>query len=193
MIDGAEAAALAQVVGIDVLLAGDNAVAIGALAAGLAPQLQRRALVIGIAVAVALRIALSLGVSWLFGLPGVTLIGGGLLLLVAGKLARDILRPKDEESSSPRFRRSFGSAVLAIVATDISLSLDNVLGVAAAARGHPLALVIGLVLSIVLMGVAAGLIARLIERRPWLAWIGVALIALVAVRMIVAGTGELGL
>lgn len=180
-----------QVVGIDVALAGDNAVVVGALAAGLPPRERRRVIAIGIFAALLLRIAFALAVTWLLGFERYGLIlGGGLLLLyVAWKMWRELRHPEGhaEEISGLRPPKSFAGAAWTVALADVSMSLDNVLAVAGAAREHPTILIIGLILSVALMGIASNIIAKYIERHRWIAYAGLALILLVAGKMIWEG------
>ena len=201
-------AALLQVGLIDLVLAGDNALVIGLAAAGLPPEQRTRAIAIGIVGATALRI-LGAGIATqLLQLTGLALAGGILLLWVCWKLWREIYTaPQDQHRGDERLaqsaresgrstakalhRKSFGRVVLRIVVADVSMSLDNVLAIAGAAREHPFALAFGLLLSIALMGVAANLISRLLQRRRWLAYLGLATILYVACEMIYRGAYEL--
>src|SRR4029450_5197077 len=189
-------AAFTEVVLIDLVLAGDNAIVAGALAAGLPAVQRRRVIVIGIAAALVLRIFFALIVNQLMQVIGLVLAGGLLLLWVAWKMYRE-LRHKDEsagsdeiggdERSGLRAARRFMSAAWAVTLADVSMSLDNVLAVAGAAREHSYVLVIGLVLSVALMGVAANVIAKYIDRCRWVAWLGLLVIIWVAFRMIYDG------
>ena len=179
-------AALVQVLMIDVVLAGDNAIVVGALAAGLPVVQRRRVILIGILAALVLRITFALGVSWLLQLIGLIFAGGILLLWVAWKMWRELRggTGKGHEASGVRPAKSFLAAALSVAVADVSMSLDNVLAVAGAARAHPGILVLGLLLSVALMGIAANLIARYIERYRWIAYVGLLVILIVAVRMI---------
>lgn len=180
-----ELLAFAQVVLIDLLLAGDNAVVIGALAANISPERRSRVILWGIALAIVARVILSLFVVWLLYIPGIMVIGGATLFWVAWKMWRDIRNVSGSGADSKR-RQDMGfiGALVAILIADMSMSLDNVLGVAGAAKGHALALVFGLALSMILMGVGASVVARIINRRPWIAYIGLGLIVFVGARMI---------
>lgn len=184
-----------QVVLIDVVLAGDNAVVVGALAAGLPPQQRRRVIGIGILVALVLRILFALFVTWLLGIIGLIFAGGILLLWVSWKMWRELHHPDEGENGDVRPAKSFMAAAWAVAIADVSMSLDNVLGVAGAAREHPGILIVGLCLSVLLMGVAANLIAKYIERHRWIGYAGLLVIVYVAVRMIYQGIvdPELGL
>jgi len=181
----ASIAAFLQVIMIDLVLAGDNAVVIGLAAAGLPPERRQRAILVGIGAATLLRIALAAIAVELLAVVGLLLAGGILLLWVTWKMWRE-LRGQRRHKAGPAAeapRKTFAQAAWQIVFADISMSLDNVLAVAGAARDHPAALVFGLGLSIVLMGVAANMIARLLERRRWIAYVGLAIILYVALDM----------
>jgi YjbE family integral membrane protein len=191
--------AFATVVLLDVALAGDNAVIVGALAAGLPANQRKKVIAIGILAALILRIIFAVAV--LYGLEsfkhyGLVLGGGLLLLWVAWKMYRE-LRPHGAAGGSPevagdersgiRPAKSFFAAAWAVAVADVSMSLDNVLAVAGAARAHPGIMVIGLILSVALMGVAANVIAKYIERYRWIAWVGLVIILYVAGKMIFEG------
>lgn len=184
-------AAFGQVVLIDLVFAADNAIVVGSLAAGLPAEQRRKVIMIGIGVALVLRIIFALAVSVLLQVVGLILAGGLLLLWVAWKFWRELHQddPVDEDELAAKARktRGFWGAVWAVTAADVSMSLDNVLGVAGAAREHPGILVVGLLLSVALMGLAANIIARYIERYKWIAYIGLAVIVFVACRMIYEG------
>ena len=183
--------ALVSVVLIDIVLAGDNAVVVGTAAAGLPPRQQRQVIVLGASLALLARIAFALIATQLLAVVGLLLAGGLLLLWVAWKMWRELRAGHhgDGAHGSGRLgtgapaKKTFGSAVLQVAVADISMSLDNVLAVAGAARDHPYIMIFGLVLSIALMAVAAGFIARFIDRHPWLAYIGLGIIVVVALRM----------
>jgi YjbE family integral membrane protein len=201
-------AALAQVLLIDLVLAGDNAVAVGLAASGLAPNDRRKAIFWGLVAAVATRIGFALITVQLLQLIGLLLAGGLLLLWVCWKMWRD-LREQGREATAraeaclgvdgeattpattaPAPPKSFGRALLQIMIADVSMSLDNVLAVAGAAREHPAVLVVGLLLSIALMGAAATVIARLLHRFRWIGYLGLAIVVFVALRMIWDGSHE---
>jgi YjbE family integral membrane protein len=190
-------AALIQVIMIDLVLAGDNAVVIGLAAAGLPPEQRSRAILVGIIAATVLRIAFSGIAIELLEIVGLLLAGGILLLWVCWKMWRELRGPDHKEAEAALStgdgkapHKTFAQAAWQIVIADISMSLDNVLAVAGAARDHPAALVFGLVLSIVLMGVAASFIARLLNRHRWIAYVGLAIILYVSFDMIWRGTLE---
>lgn len=188
--------AFGQVLMIDLLLAGDNAIVVGALAAGLPVADRKKVILIGIGAALVLRIVFALMVTWLLGIVGLIFAGGLLLLWVAWKFWRELHHAGEsegspeiegDEESGVRSARSFAGAAWAVAIADVSMSLDNVLAVAGAARAHPGILIVGLLLSVVLMGVAANFIARYIERYRWIAYVGLAVILYVAVKMVYDG------
>jgi YjbE family integral membrane protein len=191
--------ALGEVLMIDIILAGDNAIVVGALAAGLPPEQRKKVIAIGIAAALVLRIIFALTVSWLLGIVGLILAGGLLLLFVAWKMFRE-LRHSQANAGSPEIigdehgglmpAKTFASAAWGVALADVSMSLDNVLAVAGAAREHPYVLIFGLILSVALMGLAANFIAKYIERFRWIAWVGLAVIVWVAGKMIWEGWHE---
>lgn len=184
--------AFLQVVLIDITLAGDNAVVVGLAVAGLPVALRRRAILAGIIGAMLIRVVLSAVAVSLLAIVGLTLAGGVLLLWVCWKMLRE-LRAAPETQEGPSREKSLRQAILQIVLADLSMSLDNVLAVAGAAQGRIWILVSGLVLSVVLMGIAADLLARLLQRHTWIAWVGLAIVATVAVRMIFSGWHEVAL
>ena len=178
-------AAFGQVLMIDVMLAGDNAIVVGALAAGLSPAERRRVIGIGILAALVLRIVFALAVTRLLNVVGLPFAGGLLLLWVAFRMWRELRQGSaDVHSDGLRPAKSFAAAAWAVAVADVSMSLDNVLAVAGAARAHPGILIIGLILSVILMGIAANYLARIIERHRWVAYIGLAVIVYVAGKMI---------
>jgi YjbE family integral membrane protein len=176
------------------VLAGDNAVVIGLAAAGLPAESRGRAILVGIIAATVLRLAFAAVAVELLAIVGLLLAGGILLLWVCWKMWRELRGPGAEETEAALRagdarvpRKSFAQAAWQIVVADVSMSLDNVLAVAGAAREHPAALVFGLGLSIVLMGFAASFIARLLNRHRWVAYVGLAIILYVAIDMIWRG------
>lgn len=182
--------ALAQVVLIDITLAGDNAVVVGLAVAGLPPARRRQAIVLGVAAAALIRVALSLLAVRLLRVLGLTLAGGVLLLWVCWKTYRE-LRAHGAVAGGATKPKSFGQAIAQIALADLSMSLDNVLAVAGAAAGHVWVLVAGLALSVLLMGAAADVLARLLTRHRWIAWAGLAIVTFVAVHMIVLGLQQI--
>lgn len=180
-------AAFVQVVLIDVALAGDNAVVVGALAAGLPEARRKQVILIGIGAAFALRVVFALAVTRLLSFGGWLILGGGVLLVyIAWRMWRE-LRGARHATAPPARPKTFAQAAFGVALADVSMSLDNVLAVAGAARGHPAVLIAGLVLSVALMGLAANLIARYIERYRWIAYVGLATIAFVAGKMLWEG------
>jgi YjbE family integral membrane protein len=199
--------AFLQVVMIDLVLAGDNAIVIGLAAAGLPKEQRTKAILAGIAAATILRIAFAGATTQLLQIVGLLLAGGILLLWVCWKMWRELRTSHREEQdarealegrdlnadgtiagSAPR--KTFRQAATQILIADVSMSLDNVLAVAGAARDHPYVLVFGLVLSIALMGIAANFIANLLQKQRWIAYVGLIIILYVAVEMIWRGLAE---
>lgn len=199
--------ALAQVIAIDLVLAGDNAIVIGLAAAGLPKEQRSRAILIGILAATVLRIGFAAITTQLLAITGLLLAGGILLLWVCWKMWRELSEGHaDEERAEEALtgedvnrdgliaagapRKTFAQAAMQIVIADVSMSLDNVLAVAGAARDHFSVLIIGLVLSIALMGLAATFIAKLLNRHRWIAYVGLGIIVYVALKMIWEGWHE---
>ena len=198
--------ALGQVIMIDLVLAGDNAVVIGLAAAGLPKDQRNKAILVGILAATVLRILFASVTTQLLQVLGLILVGGILLLWVSWKMWRELRDGHAEEEGVEAVtgedinadgtiaggtpRKTFGPAAWQIIVADVSMSLDNVLAVAGAAREHPGVLVIGLMLSIALMGLAASFIARLLNRHRWIAYVGLAIILYVALDMIYRGILE---
>lgn len=193
-----ELIALGQVLFIDIVLAGDNAIVIGLAAAGLPPDLRRKAIIWGIAAATIMRISFAAVTTQLLAIVGITLAGGVLLLWVCWKMYRELrhggggeelAEAEAGEAGAPP-RKTLRQAVTQILVADISMSLDNVLAVAGAAKDHLWVLIVGLAISVVLMGVAASFIAKLLDRHRWIAWLGLVVILYVALKMIVEGTEQ---
>ncbi len=199
--------ALLQVIAIDLVLAGDNAIVIGLAAAGLPADQRKKAILIGVIAATILRIGFAAVTVQLLAVVGLLLAGGILLLWVCWKMYRelrtsakdvhdatealsDLDLDKDGSIAGKKTRKTLSQAALQIVIADVSMSLDNVLAVAGAARDHFTVLIIGLILSIALMGLAASFIARLLHRHRWIAYIGLLIILYVAVDMIYRGAME---
>ena len=185
-----------EILMIDIVLAGDNAIVVGALAAGLPAAQRKKVILIGVAAALVLRIAFALVVTQLLQIVGLILAGGLLLLWVAWKMWRELHHSGQsagspeiagDEASGVKPAKTYASAAWGVAVADVSMSLDNVLAVAGAAKDHPQMLVFGLVLSVILMGVAANFIARYIERYRWIAYVGLAVIIWVAGKMIWEG------
>ena len=193
--------AFVQVLMIDLVLAGDNAIVVGALAAGLPADQRKKVIVIGVVAALVLRIIFALMVTWLLGIVGLVLAGGLLLLWVAWRMYRDIKGHSEGESagseeiegdehSGMRPAKTFAAAAWGVAVADVSMSLDNVLAVAGAAREHPGILIVGLIFAVALMGIAANIIAKYIERYRWIGWVGLVVIVYVAGKMIWEGWYE---
>jgi YjbE family integral membrane protein len=194
-------AAFLSVLMIDLVLAGDNAVAVGLAAGGLPAKDRKKVILYGLGAAVVLRISFALITTWLLGVIGLLLAGGVLLLWVCWKMWRELREQitHDQEdaraimdgnpATEPRVKpaKSFKQAFLQVLIADVSMSLDNVLAVAGAAREHPAILVFGLLLSIILMGVAASAIANLLHKHRWIGFVGLAIVLYVAVHMIWEG------
>jgi YjbE family integral membrane protein len=206
LMHGEALVALGKVVMIDLVLAGDNAVVIGLAAAGLPKDQRTKAILVGIIAATVLRIGFALVATHLLQFLGLILVGGFLLLWVCWKMWRELRDGGDDADGLEAVtgedinadgsiakgapRKSFAQAAWQIVIADVSMSLDNVLAVAGAAREHPYVLVIGLVLSIALMGLAASFIARLLNTYRWIGYVGLAIILYVAVDMVIKGSLE---
>jgi len=192
-------AALASVILIDLTMAGDNVVIMGTIASGLPERERRRVIMLGVAIALVFLIGFALTATWLLHLTGLLLAGGLLLLWVAFNMYRELHParivvaddPLTPEVEGPPASKTFFQAALQITLADLSMSLDNVLAVAATAREHPTVLIFGLALSVTLMGLAANLVARLGQRYHWIAWIGLAVILFVALNMIWDGLNDL--
>jgi len=201
-----QATALGQVLMIDLVLAGDNAVAVGLAAAALAPEQRKKAILIGLAAAVVLRIGFALITVQLLAIIGLLLAGGVLLLWVCWKMWRELQEQKTHDQAEAEAeletalsahhgggpppealglkRKSFGAALLQIMIADVTMSLDNVLAVAGAAHEHPWIMVFGLILSIGLMGVAATFIAKLLTKHRWIGYVGLVIVLYVALHMV---------
>jgi YjbE family integral membrane protein len=200
--------ALMQVIGIDLVLAGDNAIVIGLAAAGLPKELRAKAILVGIAVATIMRIGFALITTQLLAIVGLLLAGGILLLWVCWKMwqelragahehdieAMEALANEDLDAdgavADDAPKKTFAQAATQIVIADVSMSLDNVLAVAGAAKDHPTVLIIGLALSIAMMGLAASFIAKLLNKHRWIAFVGLAIIVYVALKMMWEGWHE---
>ena len=186
-----------KVVVIDLVMAGDNAVAVGMAAAGLPDKDRKRAIFLGLSAAVVMLIGFALIAVWLLNQVGLLLAGGVLLLWVCWKMWEDIRHHKEEVEGEQTLdhatpgpagkKKTLMSALITILVADLSMSLDNVLAVAGAAREHPWVLIFGLLLSVTLMGVAATWIAKLLMKWRWLGYFGLAIVLFVAVNMIWQG------
>ena len=175
---------LTQIILIDLVLAGDNAIIIGMVASKFPLEQRRKIIFWGIGGAVVLRIILTLLTAYLLQITGLRLIGGGLLLYIVYKLYVDVIKGSDHESDIKVDNSSFLKAIWTILLADFTMSLDNVLGVAGAAGDHYYLLIFGLVLSIVLMATAATLISNWIKKYKWIAWAGLLAILIVAIELI---------
>jgi YjbE family integral membrane protein len=200
--------ALMQVIGIDLVLAGDNAIVIGLAAAGLPKEQRGKAILVGIAAATVMRIGFALITTQLLEIVGLLLAGGILLLWVCWKMWQELRAgahehdveavealanqdiDKDGAVADDAPRKTFAQAATQIVVADVSMSLDNVLAVAGAAKDHPTVLIIGLALSIAMMGLAASWIANLLNKHRWIAYIGLLIILYVALKMMWEGWHE---
>jgi YjbE family integral membrane protein len=200
--------ALLQVIMIDLVLAGDNAIIIGLAAAGLPKEQRRKAIVFGIIAAAVLRIGFAAATTQLLQIVGLLFAGGILLLWVCWKMWRELRQNHGQETQAIEAlsesdvdydgsvagkapRKTLAQATWQIIIADVSMSLDNVLAVAGAAREHPNVLIFGLVLSVALMGIAANFIANLLQKHRWIAYVGLVVILYVAGDMISRGTLEL--
>ncbi len=207
LLTGDALVALGKVIMIDLVLAGDNAIVIGMAAAGLPKELRNKAILVGIIAATVLRIGFAVVAVQLLQIVGLLLVGGLLLAWVCWKMWRELRDSRHSDAlesledsdlnadgsvAKGAPQKTFAQAAWQIVIADISMSLDNVLAVAGAARDHPNVLIIGLVLSIALMGLAATFIAKLLTNHRWIAYVGLAIIVYVAVDMIYRGAYEIG-
>ncbi len=201
-ISPSELTALWSVLVIDLVLAGDNAIVVGLAAASVPRQIRTKVIVFGIALAVIMRISFAVVTVQLLELKGVKLAGGLLLLWVCWRFLKDLMQPAhgleklaeaEREAAAGGATTGLWRAISQIVIADLSMSLDNVLAVASAAAGHEWVLIVGLVISVILMAVAATLIAKLLEKHRWIAWIGLAVIVYVAVKMVWEGVADFGL
>ena len=175
---------LTQIIFIDLVLAGDNAIIIGMVASKFPPDQRKKVIFWGIGGAVILRIILTLLTAYLLQITGLRLIGGILLLYIVYKLYVDVIKGSSKEEDIKVDNSSFFKAIWTVLLADFTMSLDNVLGVAGAAGHHYHLLVFGLILSIVLMAVAANLISGWIKKYKWIAWLGLLAILLVAIELI---------
>ncbi len=175
---------LTQIIFIDLVLAGDNAIIIGMVASKFPPDQRKKVIFLGIGGAVVLRIILTLFTAYLLQITGLRLIGGILLLYIVYKLYVDVIKGASKEENIKVDSSSFLKAIWTVLLADFTMSLDNVLGVAGAAGHHYHLLIFGLILSIVLMAVAANLISGWIKKYKWIAWLGLLAILIVAVDLI---------
>ena len=174
-----------QIVFIDLVLAGDNAIIIGMVASQFDPELRKKIIFWGIGAAIILRIFFTLITAYLLQINGLKTIGGLLLLYVSYKLYKDVIKSEKLDNKKIKTSNStFFKAITTIIIADVSMSLDNVLGVAGAAGQHYMLLVFGLILSILLMATAANIISKLIKKHNWIAWLGLLAILVVALQLI---------
>jgi len=204
---GPELVALGQVLFIDIVLAGDNAIVVGMAAAGLPADQRRKAIIWGIAAATVMRIGFASITVQLLSIVGIVFAGGLLLLWVCWKMYRELREGSGSHAETDQRegveaieggaapgapRKTLRQAITQILVADVSMSLDNVLAVAGAAREHPYIMIIGLAFSVILMGVAATLIAKLLEKHRWIAWVGLLVILYVSLSMIWEGWHQIG-
>jgi YjbE family integral membrane protein len=193
-----------QIIIADLILSGDNALIIGMAAAGLSPELRKKAILYGMVIAAGLRIVFAVVATKLLGIPGILFVGGLLLIWVCWRLFQEIREGIDEEAHAALAtadnlgagytgppRRTMASALLSITIADVSMSLDNVLAVAAIADGNTRMLVFGLGLAILLMAFAATLIMQLLTRYPWISWLGLVVLVYVAAEMLFRGVFDM--
>ena len=176
-----------QIILIDLVLAGDNAIIIGMVASQFDPNLRKKIIFWGIGAAIVLRIFFTLITAYLLQIEGLKIIGGLLLLYISYKMYRDVIKNQDSIKKGIKSRKSsftFRKAILTIVIADLSMSLDNVLGVAGAAKQHYFLLVFGLILSILMMATVANLISKWIKKYKWISWLGLIAILAVAIELI---------
>ena len=173
-----------QIIFIDLVLAGDNAIIIGMVASQFPPEQRKKIIFWGIGAAVILRILFTLITAYLLQISGLRLIGGVLLLYICYKLYVDVVKQQGKEENIKIDNSSFLKAITTVILADITMSLDNVLGVAGAARDHYYLLVFGLALSIILMATAATLISGWIKKYKWIAWVGLLAVLIVAIELI---------
>jgi YjbE family integral membrane protein len=179
-----------QIVLVNIILSGDNAIIIGMVASQFEGSLRKKILLYGTLVAVLMRLVFTGVVTYLFQFKGVKIFGGILLLWIVYKLYEDVIKEKNKEEDNSKFtikeseKTKLGKAILTVAIADITLSLDNVLGVAGAAKGHYWALATGLILSIFVMAILANIISSYIKKYKWLAWIGLFTILWVAIDLI---------
>ena len=175
---------LGQIIFIDLVLAGDNAIIIGMVASQFPAEQRKKIIFWGIGAAVVLRILFTLITAYLLQISGLRLVGGILLLYICYKLYVDVVKQSEKKESVKIDNSSFMKAITTVILADITMSLDNVLGVAGAARDHYYLLVFGLALSIILMATAATLISGWIKKYKWIAWVGLLAVLIVAIELI---------
>jgi len=186
---------LLQIVFIDIVMAADNAIIIGLIAANYSPDNRKKIIAFGVAAAFVFRVVFALSATYLLTIAWMKILGGVLLIWVINNLRQDLFEPK--KIRSPRLKskesKTFGMGVYQVLIADITLSLDNVLGVAGAAKNHFPLLVFGLFLSVVLVGTLASYFANYIKNNRWLGWVGIGIILIVAMQLIVGGLDNLNI
>tara|TARA_B100000959_G_C14827983_1_gene560628 strand:+ start:163 stop:777 length:615 start_codon:yes stop_codon:yes gene_type:complete len=181
-----------QIIFIDIIMAADNAIIIGLVAAGFAPQNRRKIIAWGVLLAFVFRVAFAFSATYLFQFAIIKLVGGALLLWIVNELRIDLFEIKKIKSPTKKSKEpSFAQGVRKVLIADITLSLDNVLGVAGAAREHYLLLVFGLFLSVILIGAAASYFAEYIKKHHWVGYVGLVIILVVALQLIIGGLVDL--
>jgi YjbE family integral membrane protein len=185
---------LLQIIFIDIVMAADNAIIIGLIAANYSPDNRKKIIAFGVAAAFIFRIVFAFSATYLLAFAWMKILGGVLLIWVINNLRQDLFEPK--KIRSPRLKskesKTFATGVYQILVADITLSLDNVLGVAGAAKNHYGLLVFGLLLSVVLIGTLASYFAKFIKENKWLGWVGIGIILIVAMQLIVGGLDNIG-
>ena len=186
-----------QIIFADIILSGDNALVIGMAAAGLAPQFRRRAIMIGMAMAAIMRILFAVIASYLIAIKGILLIGGALLAWVCWRFYKDLLlfnnEGGDESPGEEEAPKKFGAALVTIMLADVSMSLDNVVAVAAIARDDTQLLIFGLALAILIMALFASVIMKVMLKYKWLSWAGLVFLVYLTAMMLFDGARDLGL
>ena len=184
---------LFQIIFIDIVMAADNAIIIGLIAANYSPDNRKKIIAFGVAAAFIFRVVFALSATFLLAFPWMKILGGVLLIWVINNLRQDLFEPK--KIRSPRLKskesKTFGMGVYQVLLADITLSLDNVLGVAGAAKNNYGLLLFGLILSVVLIGTLASYFATYIKKHRWLGWVGIGIILVVAMQLIVGGLDNL--
>ena len=186
---------LLQIIFIDIVMAADNAIIIGMIAANFAPDNRKKIIAFGVAAAFIFRVVFALSATYLLAFAWIKIVGGVLLLWVIYNLRKDLFESKRIRSPNLKSKEvsSFSTGVYQVLIADITLSLDNVLGVAGAAKQHYWLLVTGLLLSVVLIGTLASYFAKYIKEHRWLGWLGIGVIFIVALQLIVGGLDSLGI
>ena len=186
---------LLQIIFIDIVMAADNAIIIGMIAANFAPDNRKKIIAFGVAAAFVFRVIFALSATFLLAISWIKIVGGMLLLWVIYNLRKDLFESKKARSPNLKSKEvvSFSTGVYQVLVADITLSLDNVLGVAGAAKQHYWLLVTGLLLSVVLIGTLASYFAKYIKEHRWLGWLGIGVIFIVALQLIVGGLDSLGI